>query len=188
MNRLHLTALVSLLGLLGTGCTTVLAPQYSASIENVQKLKDGGNYTAKVGTFTSTSGPGNENTISLRAASLASPYQDTFAGYLAEAIKTELVLAGKMAPGSDVDISGVLLKNNLDIGGMSLGLGDIQARFVVKRNGQVRYDQIKSAHSEWESSFAGMVAIPRAVQEYPRLVQSLLGALYSDKAFVQALK
>lgn len=187
MHRLHLTTLVALLGLLGSGCT-IMAPQYSASIENVQKLKDGGNYTAKVGEFTSMNAAGKDQHISLRGSSLVSPYQGSYASYLAESIKLELIMAGKMTPGANVEISGVLLKNNMNITGFSQGLGDIEARFVVKQNGQVRYDKIKSVHNEWESSFAGSIAIPRAVQEYPRLVQALLNALYADNDFLQALK
>ena len=34
----------------------------------------------------------------------------------------------------------------------------------------------------------GGVAIPRAQQEYPRLVQRLLAILYSDQSFLDALK
>ena len=123
----------------------------------------------------------------MRGSSMTSPYEGSYANYLAEAIKAELVMAGKLAPGSDVEISGVLLKNDIDAA-TSVGTGDIQARFLVKRNGQVRYDQVKTAQNKWESSFAGAVALPRAVQEYPRMVQALLGELYSDKAFLQALK
>jgi hypothetical protein len=186
MHRVSYMPLVILLGILGTGCSMV-APKYSASIENVQKLKDGGNYTAKVGTFTSKSDPANANPISMRGSSLASPYEESYANYLAEAIKSELVLAGKLAPGSNVEISGVLLKNDIDAG-MSVGTGDIQARFLVKRDGQIRYDQVKTAQNKWESSFAAAVALPRAVQEYPRMVQALLSELYTDKAFLQALK
>jgi hypothetical protein len=186
MHRVSYLPLVILLGILGTGCSMV-APKYSASIENVQKLKDGGNYAAKVGAFTSKSDPANANPISMRGSTLASPYEESYANYLAEAIKSELVLAGKLAPGSDVEISGVLLKNDIDAG-MSVGTGDIQARFLVKRNGQVRYDQVKTTQNKWESSFAAAVALPRAVQEYPRMVQALLSELYTDKAFLQALQ
>jgi hypothetical protein len=35
---------------------------------------------------------------------------------------------------------------------------------------------------------AAAVAIPRAVQEYPVAIQKLLASLYSDKAFIDALK
>lgn len=64
----------------------------------------------------------------------------------------------------------------------------MEARFVVSKAGTVRYDQVKTIRYEWESSFAGAVAIPRAQQEYPNLVQRLLAILYTDQAFLDALQ
>ncbi|SFB13704.1 hypothetical protein SAMN04515620_12022 [Collimonas sp. OK607] len=172
---------------LTTGCS-LMAPQYSASIDNVQKLKDAGNYTAKVGEFASGQGRGNVNPISLRGSSMSSPYQSSYSKYVAEAIKQELSLADKFAPNADVEVSGTLLKNDLDASGFNTGTGEIEARFIVKKSGQILYDQVKSAHQEWPSSFAGAIAIPRAVQEYSNLVQKLLASLYADNAFLNALK
>jgi hypothetical protein len=172
---------------LASGCS-MMAPQYSASLTNVQALKDGGDFSAKVGEFSATKDPGNVNPISIRGSSLSSPYGGSYALYLAEAVKQELSLAGKLSSGADVEISGVLQKNDLDGSGFSKGAGVIEARFVVKKSGQVRYDQVKLVNTEWESSFVGAVAIPKAQQEYPVLVQKLLAALYADPAFIKALK
>ncbi len=58
----------------------------------------------------------------------------------------------------------------------------------MKRAGAVTYDKVTTVHDEWDSSFMGNVAIPRAQQRYPTVVQKLLGALYADPAFLQALK
>jgi hypothetical protein len=165
-----------------------MAPQYSASIDNVQKLKDAGNYTAKVGDFASSKDKGNVNPISLRGSTLSSPYESSYSKYLAEALKQELSLANKFAPNADVEVSGTLMKNDIDASGFSTGSGGIEARFVVKKSGQILYDQVKSVHQEWPSSFAGAVAIPRAIQEYSNLVQKLLTSLYADNAFLDALK
>ena len=79
-------------------------------------------------------------------------------------------------------------QGKLRLGSFSTGHGDIEARFIVKRGGTVRYDGTKSNHSEWDSSFLGAVAIPKGQQAYPTLVQGLLSNLYSDPAFVAALK
>lgn len=170
-----------------SGCS-LMAPNYTASIENVQLLKDGGDFGVKVGKFESVPDRGNANPISLRGSSLASPYDNSFAAYIAEAVKQELSLAGKLKSGTDVEIFGMLLKNDIDASGFSVATGDIQARFVVKQGDNVRYDQLKTLHHEWESSFAGAIAIPRAQQAYPGLVQRLLAVLYADQAFLQALK
>lgn len=187
MNKALLVICMIGLSYIESGCS-IMAPQYSASIENVQKLKDGGNIAAKVGKFDSSTDQTNANPISLRGMSLLSPYENSYAVYLVEAIKQELALAGKMNLGTDIEISGVLLKNDIDASGFSTATGNIEARFVVKKGEAILYSQVKTIHSEWESSLAGMVAIPRAQQEYPQLVQRLLAALYDDQAFLRALK
>jgi hypothetical protein len=155
-------------------------------MENVQKLKDSGAKNARVGAFAAGQDAANTS-ISLRGSSMTSPYVN-YANYLGEAIKQELVLAGKLAADSEVEISGILLKNEIDVSGFGTGYGDMEARFVVKKGSSIRYEGTKKAHTEWPSSFAGAVAIPRGKEEYPRLVQQLLSALYADKAFVEAIK
>jgi len=84
--------------------------------------------------------------------------------------------------------TGLLTRNDLDSSGIVKGTGLIEAQFVVRRDGQVKFDKIKSASAEWESSFAGAVAIPKAAQNYPVMVQSLLAALYSDADLQSALR
>jgi hypothetical protein len=187
MQRLTIVLLALAVSVLGTGCS-MMAPQYSASLDNVQMLKDTGNYTARVGEFTSSKDKANANPLTIRGSSLVSPYQESYANYIAEAIRQELSLAKKMSSDASVEISGILLKNDLDASGFTLGFAEIQARFIVKRSGQVRYDQMKSVRHEFPSSFAGAIAIPRAVQEYPVTIQKLLASLYTDKAFINALK
>jgi len=172
---------------LTSACSTV-APQYSASIENVQLLKDAGIAASKVGKFESSPNPANANPISLRGSSMQSPYGNSYGLYLAEAIKQELMLAGKLNPDAGIEIGGTLLKNDIDTSGFSVASGDIEARFIVRKGDIVRYDKVKTVHREWESSFAGAVAIPRAQQEYPRVVQQLLSVLYADIDFLGALK
>jgi hypothetical protein len=173
--------------LLASGCSLV-APRYNASLQNVQKLKDADGQAMKVGEFTSTPGPGNPQSISIRGSSLTSPYDGNFAKYLSESMRQELSLAGKLSNDAQLEVSGALQKNDITIPPVGNGRADIAARFVLKRNLEVRYDQVKSVHDEWDSSFIGAVAIPRAQNEYPTLVQKLLAALYADPAFQAALK
>lgn len=151
-------------------------------------LKDAGNYTVKVGEFSSKNDVANANPIQIRGSSMASPYQNSYANYLAESIKQELSIASKLAADASLEISGVLLKNDIDASGFNVGFASIEARFLVKKNDQVRYDQVKSVKQEFPSSFAGAVAIPRAIQEYNFAVQKLLALLYADKSFIEALK
>ncbi len=178
---------VLLPSILALGGCTMMAPKYTAALPNVELLKDSGIQPVKVGAFTSESAPDNPKSISLRGSSLASPYNDSYADYLSEALKQELSLAGKLAPDAQIEVSGVLKKNDINIP-LSTGTGDIAARFVVTRGGTVRYDQVKSVHDQWDSSFVGAVAIPRAKDQYPELVHKLLAELYADPAFIQAAK
>lgn len=185
----HMTrlSLVSLFAVLVSGCS-ITAPQYSASIDNVQKIKNAGDFNAKVGKFESSPDKANANPISLRGSSMSSPYDNSYAAYLTEALKQDLSLAGKLKPDSNLEISGTLLTNDIDASGMNTATGDISARFVVKKADAERYNKIKSVHTEWDSSFAAAVALPRAQQQYPTLVQKLIAELFGDSEFLRALQ
>jgi hypothetical protein len=107
---------------------------------------------------------------------------------LAEAIRNELSLANRLNKDSRTEVSGILLKNHVNANGINVGVTELKARFVVKQNGQSRYDQVKEARHEFPSAFAGSIAIPTARQEYPFAVQKLLAALFADRDFLAALK
>ena len=89
---------------------------------------------------------------------------------------------------SPAEITGTLIRNNIDAGGFSTASGQMEARFVVKRGDQVRFDKVKSVTHQWESSFVGAVAIPAAANNYPIMVQKLIGQLVTDPDFVKALR
>ncbi|MCX7220769.1 MAG: hypothetical protein NTY70_18105 [Burkholderiales bacterium] len=187
MSRLKVILLTFLFLTFNTGCS-VMAPQYNLSVDNVQLLKNSGTSLLKVGEFTSKEAPGNTNPISIRGSSLSSPYQNSYANYLAEALKQELTLAKKISAAASSEISGMLLQNDIDASVSSVGTTTIEARFIVKQNGKVNYDQVKAVKHEFPSAFAGRIALPKAIQEYTFAVQKLLAMLYSDPAFVQATK
>lgn len=185
---LRTVAVICVLGsiTLSTGCS-IVAPRYTASLPNVQLLKDGGIQSVRVGTFKSAPGKENANPISLRGSSLASPYEGSYANYLSQALTQELSMAGRLGPDAHIEVSGVLQKNDIRIP-VSSGSGDLEARFVVTRDGSIRYDAVKTLHDEWDSSFVGAIAIPRAQEQYPLMVQKLLARLYADPAFIQSLQ
>jgi hypothetical protein len=175
----------ALFALFLTGCTTV-APQYTPSIDNVTALKSAGTTKAAVGPIASAQPKVNQ--LSMRGTAMNSPYDNSYANYVAEALKQELAMAGRYAADANTTIDGTLLKNELDASGFSTGEASIEVRFVVKNGGAVKFDKVKSASHQWESSFAGQVAIPRAIGAYSTLVQKVLGALYADPEFAAALK
>lgn len=187
MKQLSTALCVALFALFMTGCSTP-APQYSASLDNVAALKQGGDAKAKVGTFMTVKAKGNANPISLRGTAMTSPYQGSYANYVTEALKQELTTAGKYAADASTEITGTLLKNDLDASGINTGDGNIEVRFVVKNSDGVKFDKVKSVKHQWESSFAGYTAIPRAMEQYPILVRKLLAELYADPDFAASIK
>jgi len=169
------------------GCASP-APNYSPSIANVQLLKNGGLESMRVGQGGVLPGMSGANSMSLRANSMTSPVGSNYGDYLAAALRQELELAKLQNLQSDVEVSGVLVKNNIDAGGISTNEGQIEARFMVKRLDQIKYDKVKKAELKWDSSFAAAVAIPQAINNYPLMVQKLLNGLFSDSDFIAATK
>lgn len=170
--------------LLSTGCA-IKAPQYNASLDNIEQLKKAP-ASVKVGSFTVQSG--TSGSIGLRGNQMDSPVGSDYAAYLADALQKELKLAGKLDPNSKLEISGQLLKNDIAAAGILTNSGEIEARFVVKNDGVQRYDQVKRADLSWDSSLLGYIAIPKAQQQYPLIVQKLLALLWGDANFQEALK
>lgn len=187
MNRLLYAVCPFLFALVLTGCSTV-APNYSPSLDNIAALKASGAAKARVGVFTATPGAGNANPISIRGNTVASPYQDSYANYVAEALKQELMLAARYAADATIDISGTLLQNDVNAASFTTGHSNMEVRVVVKHGAGVRYDKVKAVNHQWESSFVGGIAIPRAIAEYPLMVSKLLAALYADPDFAASLK
>lgn len=168
------------------GCAAVPAPNYSPLIDNVELLKKSSVGTLKTGQFDVTPGMQGASAMTLRGATMISPVGTHYGDYLTSALRQELEFAKLQNPQSKKEISGVLLKNNIDAGGLSTNAGQIEARFMVKNADQVTYDKVKKAELQWESSFAGAVAIPQAVNHYPLMVQKLLNSLFTDPDFILA--
>lgn len=171
-----------------SGCAQ-MAPHYNPSVENIQKLRDSGAGKARVATLEPKLVDGQKNeSIQLRAASMESPYGGRFSTYLEEALKSELVAARLLDDKSGIEIGGVVTKNDVSVGNLSEGYGEIEARVIVKHGGQVRYDKVKYTRTTFESGFLGAVAIPNGVAAYPNLVQKFFAGLYADPDFIAALK
>lgn len=170
--------------LLSAGCA-IKAPQYNAALDNVEQLKKAPS-AVKLGSFTAQSGVAGS--IGLRGSPMESPVGTDYAAYLGDALQKELKLAGKLDPNSKLEVSGQLLKNDIAAGGILTNSGEVEARFVVKNDGVQRYDQVKRAELSWDSSLLGAIAIPRAQQQYPVIVQKLLSMLWGDTNFLDALK
>ncbi len=101
MRHLRTALLVLAITVLSTGCAMV-APQYTASLDNVQTLKDAGNYTVKVGAFAAGKDKAYNNPISIRGSSLTSPYKIFYTNYVAVALIKEFCLGNNLYSDSNV--------------------------------------------------------------------------------------
>jgi hypothetical protein len=171
-----------------TACSTV-APRYTPLPEHINLLRDAKLEPTKVGEFAADPGSGDRvNQLSIRGGSYLSPYDGSWVSYLKEALRQELEDARLLSPNASLELTGVLIRNEVNAGGVTTANAQIEARFIVRREGQVRFSKVKSATYEWDSSFMGNIAIPRAQQNYPVVIQRLLSALYADPDFLAALK
>ena len=185
--RTALLAAMLVTAALASGCA-IQATVYQPSIANVEQLKKLDPPPIKVGAFQVKPGAEGGSSISLRGNPMQSPVGGDYAAYLADALRQELVLAGKFKPDAGIDVRGELLKNDIAAGGFSTNSGEIEARFIVLRGNEERYNNVLRASDSWESSFIGAVAIPKAQQQYPVLVQKLLAALFGDARFQAAIR
>jgi hypothetical protein len=185
MKRIPSLLLILLLaGFLGA-CTTP-APPYSASVANLEvtgKLAG----TMSVGKFQFDKGrEADLNSIGARASSFTSPINNSYADYFGDAAAKELKAAGKFDAASPRVLTGVLVKNYLTAAGMQVNESDLQVRFRLAQGEKTLYEKLVQAQSQWESSFLGAVAIPRALDNYVATLQKLMGNLFADPDFVRA--
>ena len=151
-------------------------------------MKKSGMRSVALGSFTVTAGMQGASSISLRGNPMSSSVGSDYAAFLKEALRQELVLAGKLDAASNLEVAATLIRNDIAAAGLATNSGEIEARFVVRQGGATRYDAVKRADASWESSFVGGIAIPKAQQQYPLLVQQLVARLLADPAFLAALK
>lgn len=170
-----------------TACASVDAAKYAPSVDNLQTLKSSGTVEARIKPFEAPESHDNPYPVHLRAARMHSPVGDSFGTYLSNAMEQEFAVAGDLSPNAKFEVSGVLLKNDIDASGLSHGEGTISARFVVRRGSETVYDSVKTASGSWDSSFMGVVAINNATAAYPQIVQTLLAKLYADPVFMKTI-
>lgn len=178
---------ISLLAIVLTlGACSVASPKYSPSYDNVQKLKQV-KKPVEVGAFKGANT--SLGSITIRASPLSSPYGQDLVHYIQTALESEFSKAGILKKGSSTQLTAIIEENDLDTStDFSVGSGVIKATFSVTNRGKKVYNKTISVKNSWESSFMGAIAIPRAAEAYPKLVEKLLTKLYSDKKFIQSLK
>jgi hypothetical protein len=179
--------------LLVAACSEV-APLYQPTASTTLLLQENGAGKVTVGPFDSNKDTtANPNHLSIGSDQLVSPYNDSFADYVATALRVELGQAGCYNPQSPVVVSGTLLANNVDLSISFFGFNNewtasMTVRFVVHRNSQIVFDKTVSKQHRWESVSIRSIAIPKAIQEYLAMVQLLVRDLVGDPNFIAATK
>lgn len=172
--------------LVGCGSTPMQAP--TSTFENTVKLRNASLAPAAVGEFVLQQGQpaSKERSVKIRGRTLYSPIDQSYSKYLKETLNQELKAANLLDAKSNIQISGFLVDSDADAP-MGTGTGFLTARFVVTREGKVAYDRQLSTRLEWESSFVAAIAIPAAARNYAFLYKKLVGKLFDDPDFRQAL-
>lgn len=169
------------------GCASFVAPTYSPDYPTLDRLKASPLDKVAVGSFQPRAADAPVNRITLRGAPFA-PATGSFAEYLEQAIRSDLHELRLLDPNASTRIDATLLKNDIDVSGLSVGEGHMEVQLTVSRNGQTVHQKTYSAHTRFESAFAAAVAVPKGQSEYPALVRTLLQTIYSDPSFISALR
>lgn len=171
-----------------TGCSSVPLGAPAPSADNVATARAAKLAPSQVGTFALAPGkdPAIDKSLGVRAHSISSPVDDSFAQYLRAVLTAELAAAGLNDPASKTLITGLLLDNTVDPA-MGTGTARLAARITVNRDGQKAYERDVAVNASWESSFIGAIAIPAAINEYSGLYRKLVAELLKDDGFKRAL-
>ena len=171
-----------------SGCS-INANTYESSVSNIQQIRRAGDSKVAVNGFKVDPAKAKEiNEKTFRGAGFVSPYDADYAKYLEEALKQELKQANRYDANSNINISGLVLKNHFDASGVNIGEASISADIRVTKGGVEKYKKEISAKHEWESFFSGFSALPAGQKGYVELIQKFLAQLYSDKDFIAAIK
>lgn len=165
-----------------TGCVTQPVGSFQPSFERVGQLKAAGSQPVAVDAVT-----GGPDRLSVRGNGAISPVGKNFGDYLKAALEAELGKAERLSAASNIKLRANIIETDINAAGASTANATLTALVTVDKAAQQIYSKQFSARHEWESSFVGAVAIPRAIQAYPGVVEAFLNQLYADPEFKRAL-
>ncbi|NHZ93614.1 hypothetical protein F2P45_32140 [Massilia sp. CCM 8733] len=169
------------------GCAPMTMSAPAPSMDNTVKLRNPAFDKVAVGSFSldASKNASLDKSHSIRASGVVAP-GGSFAQYLGETLKVELLSAGLLDANAATVITGTLTQTEVDAS-IGTGKGVLAARFVVTRAAQVRYERELKVESTWDSSFVGATAIPAAAREYELQYRKLVSNLLDDEKFRQAI-
>jgi len=183
MKRFILSVLVFALMALFTGCANKI-PAYAISTNNIVSLQGLSKDNAKVNLNNFTDSNKDASKVMCRLATpVGTASGETFASYIENAFKKELLVAGMYDTKSNITISA-----NLDniYGSTTLGNAYWEFTITVKSSNGTNY-QVNSKY-DYESSFSAMSACSEMQRSFVPAVQKLIGDIVQNPKFVNLLK
>ena len=174
--------------LLLTACAMPPVPVPPPSIRTVEAIRRTTLPPLAVGAFVPAPALRDTSDRSLGSrGGLIRPEGKSFAAYLGETIVTQLKVAGRFDPQSNLSISGTLTRNQLATG-VEHGRATIEAEIVVRRSGSEIFRRTIMVSAEWPGNFIGAVAVPIAEQHYSGLYPQLAEQLLTNPEFLAAVR
>ncbi len=178
-STIKIWALLIVVGFISTGCSYNIQ-KYGASIENVDKIKS---IKSKLNVGNFTSEEKGQSSIACRAAgSVGTPDKSSFEQYIKSAFITELKLAGKFDPESQITISGHLEEIDFN---SNLGTANWIFRLIAISNNSQSI--VVNTKHEFSGSFVADKACSEVAQEFNPAVQKLIYDIVSHKDFNKLL-
>ena len=166
-----------------SGCANKVH-DYSVSTDNLMALKSLSKSTKDVnlGKFTD-SGRNESSTMCRLATPVGTPKGETFASYIQNALKKELII-------SDIynENAKTIITANLDETYGSTTLGDAYWSFKMTLKSSNGQSYKVNSRYDYESSFTAMSACSEMQRSYPLAVQKLIGQIIRNPKFIRLTK
>jgi len=182
-----LAALLLALGVCGCVGQPMGMPQ--ASTATVEKLRAADIAPLRIGSFVPAPAVAGskDKSMGIRALTLTSPVEGSFAKYLGKTLEVNLQAAGKFDANAPLSLQGVLTDND-DSAGIDIGTAKLGAKFTLVKDGATLFEKQLNVDDKWDGAFIGAVAIPDAANHYSALYDSLTLKLLTDSDFLAAAK
>jgi hypothetical protein len=163
-----------------SGCSTYAIPNYSISADTVAMLK--ANVPGKVGLGEFTSAPNINGDITCRAVGpVKTPDGESYAQYLRNAFRSELIIAERYDARSPISLTGSLDNFTFD---SNAGFWTVGLTVASSNGNSLRVEQ-KHAYA---TSFYGETACNQTAQAGMGAVQKTIGAVVTSPQFPTLLR
>ncbi|WP_206486187.1 hypothetical protein [Thalassotalea sp. G2M2-11] len=173
-------AVISLVLLGFTGCSTYSVNRYAVSVDNISSLKNMTDSNINVGEFRAA-GESQTSIMCRGVGPIKTPDGQSFEGFIRKAFIDELKMAEAFDDNAPVTLTGIL--DSIDFSSAS-GRWDI-AMTVNSSNGESISVRENYAFT---SSFYGETACNQTAQALMPAVQNLIGKIVQNKSFPKLLK